>query len=158
MAVFADTAIYHRLRISAGSLTGQPQHRRARRGFGDVTKTDVAQVESRLASAKAQENVAEANLKTSIANFRRVTGAAPEQLRAARSIDELIPQSLDGLVALALQDNPAIYASSQGIESARLQADIIRGERLPTVSLAGRLARRHDEIFRGAEKDSAAVV
>src|SRR5215213_1618826 len=158
MDVVADTAILHRIRISVGALNDQLRHSRARRGFGEVTKTDVAQVESRLASAKAQENVAEANLNTSVANFRQVTGAPPGQLRAAQSIDQLIPQSLDGLVALALQDNPAIYASSQGIESARLQADIIRGERLPTVSLAGQLARRQDVNYRKDEQDTASVI
>jgi outer membrane protein len=158
MDVLADTAILDRVRKSIAALSEQLRQIRGRHDFADVTKIDVAQVESRLASAKAQENVAEGNLRTSMANYRQIVGIAPNQLAPARAIDQFIPPSLDEVIACALRDNPAIHAAAFGVDSAQLQPAIIRGERLPTLTLNGTLARRHDVNYRGDEQSAASVV
>src|SRR5262249_16135476 len=90
MDVAADTAILDRVHRTIATLSEQLRHTRERHGLGEVTKTDVAQVESRLASARAQGNIAEANLRTSVANYQQVTGAPPSQLSPARAVEDLI--------------------------------------------------------------------
>jgi outer membrane protein len=158
MDVLADAAILNRLRKNVNSLKEQLRQTRERHGFGEVTKTDVAQVESRLAGAEAQRSVAEGNLKTSIANYRQIIGVEPKQLMPARSIDQLIPRNLEDAIKIALRENPVIHAASFGISAALLQTEIIRGELLPTVTVSGLLARRHDVNVRGDEQSSASLV
>jgi len=158
MDVLADTAILDRVRRSTVALREQLRLARDRHGFGEVTKTDVAQVESRLAGAQAQGNVAEANLRTSIAKYRQVVGIDPSQLSPARSVEQLVPHTLDDTIKIALAENPAIHSASFGVNAAALQVDIVRGERLPTVTLSGLLSRRHDVTYRGDEQTSGSVV
>jgi len=156
--VLADTAILNRIQRNINDLSAQLQQTREKYCFGDVTKADVAQVESRLAAAKAQFNAAEANLRTSIANYRRAVGSEPQKLLPARSVDELIPPSLDHVVKVALADNPSIHAAVFGIHTAVLNAQIIHGELLPTVSLTGLLNHRHDVTIPGDQQLNASVV
>ena len=64
----------------------QEQLRQTRDRFnvGEVTRTDVAQSESRLASGRSQVLSAEAIYKASVATYRQVIGVEPGKLTPAR--------------------------------------------------------------------------
>jgi outer membrane protein len=158
MDVLADTAILNRIRKNTAALKEQLRQTVERHDFGDVTKADVAQVESRLAASKAESSVAEANLNTSIATYRQVIGVEPKQLKPARSIDPLVPRNKEETIQKALLGNPVIVAAAQGVTTALLQVEIIRGEYLPTITLSGLLARRRDVLLRGDEQSTGAVI
>jgi outer membrane protein len=158
MDVLADTATLNRIRRSANSLAEQRRQAFERHGFGEITKTDVAQVESRLAAAQAQASAALGNLKTSVATYRQVVGLEPQGLVPARSIEGLIPRSKEEVIARALTDHPAVHAASHEVSVQLLQTEIIRGEYLPTVSIVGQLTRRADVSERGDDQSTAALL
>jgi outer membrane protein TolC len=139
------------------ALQDQLQQTKARHSFGDVTKTDVAQIESRLAAAQAQHSLAIANLEGDVAAYRRVVGVAPHHLLAPREVGALVPAQLEETVELSLAHNPAIHAARLGIDVAVLQTKIIRSELLPTVSLNGSVIRRYDISSSGDERLAGAV-
>ena len=95
MNVLRDTAILDLQRRNVQVLQEQLKQTRDRFNVGEVTRTDVAQSESRLAAAQSQVLAAEANLKTSQATYRRVIGAEPVSLRAGMPVDRLSPRTLD---------------------------------------------------------------
>ena len=73
---------------------------RDRERFGDVTKTDIFQAESRYAGAIAARIAAEGAVKVSAADYRRLTGEWPDRLElppapdeATASLDEALAQS-----------------------------------------------------------------
>ncbi len=74
MNVLRDTAILDLQRNNVEVLDEQLRQTRDRFNVGEVTRTDVAQAESRLAAARSQVSGAESNLQTSIATFRQVIG------------------------------------------------------------------------------------
>src|SRR3989440_6829581 len=80
MNVLRDTAILDLQRRNVQVLQEQLKQARDRFNVGEVTRTDVAQAEARLAAAQSQVLAAEANLKASQATFRRVVGVEPVNL------------------------------------------------------------------------------
>jgi outer membrane protein len=155
--VLADTAIVSAAAKNVAALQDQLQQTKARHSFGDVTKTDVAQIESRLAAAQAQHSLAIANLEGDVAAYRRVVGVAPRHLLAPREVSALVPSGLEETVVLSLDRNPAIHAARLGIDIAVLQTKIIRSELLPNVSLTGSVIRRYDISSSGDERLAGAV-
>jgi outer membrane protein len=156
--VLTDTAILNRIQKSANALRAQMQLTEEKHCYGDVTKTDIAQVGARLAATKAQASTAEANLRTTVGNFRRVVGTEPRALSPPRAVDEFIPNNVDSVAKIALAANPAIHAAAYGIRTAALNAAIIHGEHLPTISVNGLLSERQDVSVRGDEQFVGAVV
>ena len=84
MNVLRDTAILNLQRNNVEVLEEQLRQTRDRFNVGEVTRTDVAQAESRLAPARSQVSLAESNLRASIARFRQVIGVEPRQLAPGR--------------------------------------------------------------------------
>src|SRR5829696_7589699 len=98
MNVLRDTAILDLQRRNVQVLQEQLKQARDRFNVGEVTRTDVAQSEARLAASQSQVLAGEANLKSSQATYRRVIGAEPVNLRAGMPVDRLSPQTLEASV------------------------------------------------------------
>src|SRR4051794_9474494 len=155
--VLADTAIVAAAAKNVAALQDQQQQTRARHSYGDVTKTDVAQIETRLAAAQAQHSLAIANREGDVAAYRRVIGIPPRNLMPPREVGALVPAGLEETVERSLADNPSIHAAKFGIDVAVLQTKIIRSELLPNVSLTGSVIRRYDISSTGDERVAGAV-
>jgi outer membrane protein len=84
---------------------------------GEVTRTDVAQAESSLASARSDYFTAQAIPQTSIANYRQVIGVEPTRLEPARTIESLLPRSLGSAIELALPEHPGIQAALHAVDA-----------------------------------------
>src|SRR5712672_4823895 len=93
MDLLRDSALLELQRRNVEVLQEQLRQTRDRFNVGEVTRTDVAQAESRLAASQSQVLAAEANLKASQATFRRVVGVEPVNLRAATPVDRLSPNT-----------------------------------------------------------------
>lgn len=155
--VLTDTSIVAATGKNVAALHDQLRQTRARHSFGDVTKTDVAQIESRLAGAQAQHSLAIANLEGDVAAYKRVVGVAPRNLLAPREVGALVPARVEEAVELSLSRNPTIHAARFGIDVAVLQTRIIRSELLPNVALTGSVIRRYDISRPGDERIAGAV-
>jgi outer membrane protein len=158
MNVLRDTAILNLQRNNVEVIDEQLRQTRDRFDVGEVTRTDVAQAESRLALARSQASLAEANLRTSIARYRQVIGAEPRQLAPGRPVDRLLPRSLDLALQIGLKEHPAIQAALHGVDVAELQVRITEGELAPQLGLTGAVTQRYDTSITGDERTSASVV
>jgi outer membrane protein len=129
------------------------------RRFNEVTNTDVAQVEARLAAAYARVGQAEANFQGSRARYTELVGQEPGSLSLPRPIDALLPKSLEQCLAIASQANPALRAAQSTAKSAREQVNASVADMLPTVRLSGSITdRRGDMNYTGYDRQTAASV
>ena len=158
MNVLRDTAILDLQRNNVEVIDEQLRQTRDRFNVGEVTRTDVAQAESRLAAARSQQSLAEANLRTSIAQYRQVVGVEPRQLAPGRPLDRLLPKSVDAALQVALNEHPAIKAAQHGVDVAELQVKIEQGALAPQVGVRGSVAQRYDNQISGDSALSASVV
>ncbi len=101
--------------------------------IGDLTRTDVAQSEARLAQSRSRLEVAQANLVASEENYRRVIGKRPGVLQPPPPLPPL-PASADEAVRIALANNPDLISITRQAEAAGYDVRSVRGTRLPTVS------------------------
>ena len=131
MNVLRDTAILELNKNNITVLEEQLRQTRDRFNVGEVTRTDVAQAESSLATARSQYFTAQANLQTSIANYRQIIGVQPRRLEAARPIDRLLPPSLDEAVRVSLAEHPSVQAAFHNVDSATLQVQIAEAALYP---------------------------
>ncbi|WP_287069400.1 TolC family protein, partial [Methylobacterium sp.] len=74
MAVLSDTATLELRRNNVEVLEEQLRQTRDRFNVGEVTRTDVAQAEARLAGARSDVSAAEAQLRASIGLYRQFVG------------------------------------------------------------------------------------
>jgi outer membrane protein len=158
MNVLRDTAILSLNRNNIEVLEEQLRQTRDRFNVGEVTRTDVAQAEARLAASRSQASLSEGNLRTSVARFRQVIGVEPRQLAPGRPVDRLVPRSLDAAIAIALSEHPAVLAALHGVDVAELQVRLNEGELLPTVGLTGAVSQRYNAQGQGDNTFSASVV
>ncbi|PKU24784.1 TolC family outer membrane protein [Telmatospirillum siberiense] len=110
---------------------------------GEVTRTDVAQAESRLSAAHADRTQATGNLRAAEANYANVVGHPPENLSAPDAVPGL-PNSIEQARDLALGENPNIANARYSYDSAEHGVDMVAGELQPTVTLNGQVVRNYD--------------
>jgi outer membrane protein len=149
MNVLRDTAILNLQRNNIEVLEEQLRQVRDRFNVGEVTRTDVAQSEARLALAQSQAAVAEANLRSSIGRYQQVVGVEPRSLAPGQPLDRLVPRSLEDAQRLAQAEHPAIKASLHGVDVAALQVRITEGELYPTLGFRGTLSNRRTTLLAG---------
>ncbi|MEL1251828.1 TolC family outer membrane protein [Aurantiacibacter gilvus] len=102
--------------------------------IGDLTRTDVAQSESRLAVARGDLRTAEANLVNARERYIALVGMAPTNLEPPPPLPGL-PDSPDAAVDVALEHNPDLIAARERAEAAGYDIEVAGAGRLPTVSL-----------------------
>jgi outer membrane protein len=112
------------------------QASRDRFEVGDLTRTDVAQSEARLALAKSNLAIAEGRLEASEENYRRVIGVLPDELAPPPPLPPL-PATADEAVEIALANNSDLVAIAAQIRAAGRDVSVARADRLPTVSALG---------------------
>lgn len=105
---------------------------------GEVTRTDVAQAESRYAGAQADEAAAQSQQAEAEAQYARIAGRSPGQLAAPPAAPS-IPASLDAALAIARQENPQLAALRSEEEAARRAINVSVGALGPNLSIVGNL-------------------
>src|SRR3984893_16582366 len=144
MNVLRDTAILDLRKNNIIVLQEQLRQTRDRFTVGEVTRTDVAQAESSLATGRSDYFTAEANLKTSVADFRRVIGIEPSRLEPARTIESLLPRALGSAVDLALAEHPGVQAALHAVDAAALQVKLVEGQLYPSLNLVGDVQQNYN--------------
>jgi outer membrane protein len=100
---------------------------------GDLTRTDVAQSEARLALARAQLQQAEARLITSRENYIAVVGEPAGVLADPPALPNL-PASPDQAVTVALEENPGLLAQRTERQATRFDVGVARAAIQPRAS------------------------
>jgi outer membrane protein len=158
MNVLRDTAILDLQRNNVEVLEEQLRQTRDRFSVGEVTRTDTAQAESRVAAARSQVSGAEANLQASIATFRQIVGVEPRQLAPGRPADKLVPRTLAGAVQIGLVEHPAVISALHAVDAAELQVRVTEGELAPSVNLVGNVAQSYGSSIGTNQSLSASLL
>ncbi|PZQ46655.1 MAG: type I secretion protein TolC [Micavibrio aeruginosavorus] len=106
----------------------------ARFDAGDLTQTDVKQMEARYSRAIADEAIAESQLQTSEATFERITGVWPSNIFVMPVPPFVFPQTLDDLVKAAAMQNPDLIASRRAHEAAEEDITSAKSDFYPQIS------------------------
>ncbi|GJE18695.1 TolC family outer membrane protein [Methylobacterium marchantiae] len=158
MSVLSDTATLELRRNNVEVLEEQLRQTRDRFNVGEVTRTDVAQAEARLAGARSDVSGAEANLRASIGTYRRIIGVEPRQLAPGRPLDRYVPPNLDNAISIGLKEHPQILSSLHAVDVAEAQVKIFEGQLYPTAALQGNVQQRYDAQFPGDNGVTASIV
>ena len=136
MDVLRDQAVVSLNRGNVSVLEVDRQATGDRFEIGDLTRTDVAQSEARLAFARSQLRGAEAQLIGSRERYIRLVGDAPVDLQPPPQLPGL-PGSPTQAVEVALEENPDIEAAQNRVEASDYDIRVARAARLPSVTVNG---------------------
>jgi outer membrane protein len=99
---------------------------------GEITRTDVAQAESRLASSRAELAAAEGDLAVAREAYKAATGAYPGSLSGLPKSPSL-PGSLESAVSVALRGHPALRQAQHLVSAAEINVARAEAELRPTL-------------------------
>lgn len=131
--VIRDQQIVDLSRTNLESLTTMLTATRARHRARDLTRTDLAQAESRAALARGELETAAAQLSGSVEEFRRLTGFNPTTLSPLPPLSNL-PANAEIAVTIARDENPLLISARSRVASQRYDVKAARGEAMPRVS------------------------
>ncbi len=123
---------------------------------GEVTRTDVSQAEARLAQARAARTTADGNLISTRAAYERDIGSLPPARLAPTRLPQNLPQS-EAEARSGAANHPDFIAARFAEKASADAIDVVLGEKLPTVSLTGSIARNTENQTRGVQQDTGSV-
>jgi outer membrane protein len=118
-------------------LLGQQAESRARFRVGDITRTDVAQTDARVAASRAQLAAAQAHLANSRAVYASIVGRNPENLAPEPPLAAHLPASLDTALDWAERNNPQIGQADFTEKASAAKLAEVKAQTRPTLSLQG---------------------
>ncbi len=101
--------------------------------IGDLTRTDVAQSQSRLALARGDLRSAQAGLIQARENYIQLVGSPPGQLEPPPPLPNL-PSDPRSAVDIALENNPDLIGARERAKAAGYDIDVVGASRLPRIS------------------------
>ncbi len=133
MDVIRDESVVELNRAQVGVLQVNLEATRDRFDIGDLTLTDVAQSEARLALAISSMESARANLIRSKEVYIQLVGREPGALDAPPPLPNL-PATPELAVQVSLDQNPDLIAAKQQVMAAGFDRSAANTARLPRVS------------------------
>jgi outer membrane protein len=127
-------------------LQKQLDESRARFDVGEITRTDVAQSEARLAAAQALLRTSEAQLAVSRANYASIVGQNPGELAPEPSLAYLLPANVDDAFAIAERFSPQLRAQQFAEQASHARIAQARAQRMPTLSATGDLLFQNSSL------------
>jgi outer membrane protein/S-layer protein transport system outer membrane protein len=140
VGVRRDQQVLQITRDTVKVLTQQLQDTRDKFAVRQVTATDVAQSEARLAQAKTQLVNAQAQLNVTRSQFVALVGHNPDNLEPEPPFDSL-PQTVDQAFDAAEQLNPNLLAAKFTEAASRARVAEAKAGRRPTVVLRAERSR-----------------
>jgi outer membrane protein len=135
MNLLRDAAILDLQRRNVEVLQEQLRQTRDRFSVGEVTRTDVAQSESRLAAGRSAVLTAESNYATSRAAYRQVIGVEAGRLMPASPVDRLSPRVLPQAIAQGRGEHPNVTTAMFNIDAQQFLVKLNEGKLYPTLTL-----------------------
>jgi outer membrane protein len=132
-AVLRDTAILAAQRAAVDAYVAQANEIEARFKEGDVTRTDLEQAQSQLATGRSNVAAAQGNLEGSRAAFVAIVGENPGQLAPLPALKGL-PPTIDLAFDAATSDNPALLQAILTEHASREQIREQRAQYMPTLT------------------------
>jgi outer membrane protein len=160
MNVLANQTLVEAQRTNLGFYRETLGVTRKRLDAGDVTPTDTAQAEARLARATSDLNAAETALAVSQATFAQVIGTPAVKLLASEPVDRLLPRSRDEAVTASNREHPAILAAGFDVDVAESSIHVAESSLFPQVTVQGNISRsvQTDVTLGTTRTDQASVI
>lgn len=126
-------------------ITEQLRAAQDRFDVGEVTRTDVAQAEARLAEARANLVVAQGDLAIARENYRAATGNYPGVLSAPPAPPRTAA-TLDAARSVALRTHPLIRQAQREVQAAELNVARARANMKPSIAAQAQLSVDQDNL------------
>ncbi len=149
MNVLRDTAAQRLQQNHVAVLEEQLRQTKERYAAGEITPTDIAQAEARLAAGRSQAAMARAELDASLARYAQIMGAEARRLAPAEPVDRLLPKTREAAERIALVEHPVVRAAQHDAEAADLDIRVIESDFLPSLSMVGKVYTESDIDGRG---------
>ena len=156
MSVVTNQSILDLRRNNEKVLQAQLQATEDRFEAGEVTKTDVAQAQSRLQGATADRVAAEGDLTAAKAVYRQVIGHEPVQL-SMPNVPPNLPVKEVEVQSLA-QGQPQVVAAQFVVDATKDDIDTQFSEMLPSVSLQGSVSHTDEQSSDRDHADDATIL
>lgn len=137
MNVLRDGAILDLQKRNVEVLQEQLRQTRDRFNVGEVTRTDVAQAESSLATGRSQVLVAQANYTASVATYRQVIGTQPGRLTPGTPVDRFSPATVNAAVEYGIANHPTVAAAQYTVDMSAQAVKVAEGALYPNLSVQG---------------------
>ena len=134
MDVILNEALVSLNRNNVEVLDVNLQATRDRFEIGDLTRTDVAQSQARLALARSDARTAEANLASARERYIQLVGMPPVALEPPPPLPNL-PASAPEAVAVALENNPDLIAARERSKATEYDINVAGSGRLPRIEV-----------------------
>jgi outer membrane protein len=157
MNLIRDAALLSLQRSNVEVLQEQLRQTQDRFRIGEVTRTDVAQSESRLASGRSTMLAAESAYVTSKATYRQVIGVEPGTQEPASPVDRLSPSNLQTGIQAARAGHPGVTTSMFNVDAAVFQVKIAESSLYPVLNLVGQAQQSYGASPIQLESFSASV-
>jgi len=158
MDVLRESAAVRLQQNNVQVLTEQLRQTRERFQYGQITPTDVAQAEARLAAGRADQSAARAALEARLGQYRQIIGEEPKRLAPAQPVDRLLPRTREEAEEIALVENPVVVAALHDADAADLNIHVAEGDFMPKVSVLGNVFTQTDLDGRGNRSIGASLV
>ena len=158
MNLLRDSAILDLQRRNVEVLQEQLRQTRDRFNVGEVTRTDVAQSESRLAAGRSQVLSAEATYKASVATYRQVIGVEPGRLAPGSPVDRFSPSTQGAAIGLGTATHPAVTSAQYNVDAALLQVKVAEGALYPTLLVQGSVLQSNESSQNALKTFNATVL
>ncbi len=136
MDVVRDEATLNLRRNNVAVLQKQRDATQEQFKVGELTRTDVAQSQARLAGAQADLINADGQLAISRSNFEHVIGRPAETLESEPALPPL-PKEQQDAIDHATKFNPYLVAARENVKAADYAVDAASGAMMPQVSVNG---------------------
>ncbi len=133
--VLRDVEILRIREANLQVLRRQLEESNARFEVGEITRTDVAQSEARLAQSESDLAGAQAQLSVSRAVYAAVVGQAPADLEQPPALPG-VPADFETALDIGLAENPGILSAQYELQAAEAQAAQARSAYLPSIGLS----------------------
>lgn len=143
MDVSRDEALLELGDANRNVIRKQLEATKQRFEVGELTRTDVAQAEARLAAADAGYTKARGDLQKSRAVFEQITGI-PAGVTGEPALRFPVPPDLENALAAAEKQNPEVAAAVFLHRASKGDVGIIYGELLPQLELFGSYDKAYD--------------
>ena len=123
---------------------------------GELTLTDVAQSEARLALAQANLLEARASLEISKANYKEIIGTEPNNLIDYKK-NIILPNSINDAILAAERNSPLLHFAEKNEKSSRYGLASAKSSLSPVISIQGEYSNSKEVFLRDYNGDSYQV-
>lgn len=152
LSVLRDARVLSLRQNNMRLITQELRAARDRFEVGEVTRTDVAQAEARLAEARSSVVAAEGDLAISRELYRATVGRNAGNLDGIRSVPNL-PGSLNRARAIGEQNSPSIKQAQHEVRTAEINVARAKANRRPRIGLSAEVGHSS-----GSDNNSAVTL